>query len=501
MWKLAGLLRESGDAVLSGCSTLSLLTATLQQLNRVFELYLGPWGPGQTGFVALPSHPADSPVILQLQFLFDVLQKTLSLKLVHIPGVGLPGPIKIFPFKSLRQLELRGVPIHSLCGLRGIYSQLESLVCNRSIQALEELLSACGGDLCSALPWLALLSADFSYNALRSLDSSLRLLSALRFLNLSHNHLQDCKGFLMDLCELYHLDISYNHLRLVPRVGPSGAALGTLILRANELRSLQGLEQLKNLRHLDVAYNLLEGHTELAPLWLLAELRKLYLEGNPLWFHPAHRAATAQYLSPRARDAAHGFLLDGKVLSLKDLQQTSDSSGLGPVIQPLSWPVGSTTETSGGPELSDSLSSGGIVAQAPLRKVKSRVRVRRASISEPSDTDPELRTLDPSPAGWFVQQHRELELLASFRERFGCDWLQYRSHLETMGSSPLSTTKTPALSTPPLDVQNLETVCSPPAIEDDTKESPEKVSEEGRVEPEPQEEEREEQDKEEGVLG
>ncbi|XP_032757317.1 serine/threonine-protein kinase 11-interacting protein isoform X5 [Rattus rattus] len=498
VWKLAGLLRESGDAVLSGCSTLSLLTATLQQLNRVFELYLGPWGPGQTGFVALPSHPADSPVILQLQFLFDVLQKTLSLKLVHTPGVGLPGPIKIFPFKSLRQLELRGVPIHSLCGLRGIYSQLETLVCNRSIQALEELLSACGGDLCSALPWLALLSADFSYNALSNLDSSLRLLSALRFLNLSHNHIQDCKGFLMDLSELYHLDISYNHLRLMPRMGPSGAALGTLILRANELRSLQGLEQLKNLRHLDVAYNLLEGHTELAPLWLLAELRKLYLEGNPLWFHPAHRATTAQYLSPRARDAAHGFLLDGKVLSLKDLQQPSESSRLGPMTQPLSWPMGSTTETSGGPELSDSLSSGGIAAQAPLRKVKSRVRVRRASISEPSDTDPELRTLDPSPAGWFVQQHRELELLASFRERFGCDWLQYRSHLETMGSPPLATTKTSALGTPPLDAQSLETACSPPAIGEDTKESPEKVSEEGRVEPEPHEEEREEQEREEG---
>ncbi|PNI70646.1 STK11IP isoform 15 [Pan troglodytes] len=85
VWKLAGLLRESGDVVLSGCSTLSLLTPTLQQLNHVFELHLGPWGPGQTGFVALPSHPADSPVILQLQFLFDVLQKTLSLKVL---GVG-----------------------------------------------------------------------------------------------------------------------------------------------------------------------------------------------------------------------------------------------------------------------------------------------------------------------------------------------------------------------------------------------------------------------------
>lgn len=75
-------LLPAGDTVLSGCSTLSLLTGTLQQLNRVFELYLGPWGPGQTGFVALPSHPADSPTILQLQFLFDVLQKTLSLKVL-----------------------------------------------------------------------------------------------------------------------------------------------------------------------------------------------------------------------------------------------------------------------------------------------------------------------------------------------------------------------------------------------------------------------------------
>ncbi|XP_004479530.1 serine/threonine-protein kinase 11-interacting protein [Dasypus novemcinctus] len=489
VWKLAGLLRESGDVVLSGCSTLSLLTATLQQLNRVFELHLGPWGPGQIGFVALPSHPADSPVILQLQFLFDVLQKTLSLKLVHVPGSGIPGPIKIFPFKSLRQLELRGVPLHYLRGLRGIYSQLETLTCSRSLQALEELLSACGGDLCSALPWLALLSANFSYNSLTALDSSLRLLSALRFLNLSHNQVQDCEGFLTDLSELHHLDISYNCLHLVPRMGPSGLALGTLILRGNELRSLHGVEQLKNLRHLDVAYNLLEGHRELSPLWLLAELQKLYLEGNPLWFHPAHRVATAQYLSPRARDAASGFLLDGEVLSLTDLQ-TSTSSGGGPSTPPLPWPVGSATETSGGPDLSDSHSSGGVVAQPAPRRVKphSRVRVRRASISEPSDTDPEPRNLDPSPAGWFVQQHRELELMNSFRERFGCDWLQYRSHLETSGTSLLATSKTSGLGTLPPHSQGPETLRDPPPPEKEasgSQASPWEVSEKVRVEPKP----------------
>ncbi|XP_070278326.1 serine/threonine-protein kinase 11-interacting protein isoform X2 [Myotis yumanensis] len=489
LWKLAGLLRESGDVVLSGCSTLSLLTATLQQLNHVFELYLGPWGPGQTGFVALPSHPTDSPVILQLQFLFDVLQKTLSLKLVHVPGPGLPGPIKIFPFKSLRQLELRGVPVHCLHGLRGIYSQLETLICSRSIQTLEELLSACGGDLCSALPWLALLSADFSYNALTSLDGSLRLLSALRFLNLSHNQLQGCKDFLMDLSELYHLDISYNHLCSVPRMGPSGATLGTLILRGNELQGLHGLEQLRKLRHLDVAYNLLEEHRALAPLCLLAELRKLYLEGNPLWFHPAHRAATAQYLSPRARGAASGFLLDGKVLLLTDFQTSTSSEAPTP-----SWPVGSTTETSGGVDLSDSPSSGGIVAQPPIRKLKGRVRVRRASISEPSDTDPEPRTPDPSPAGRFVQQHRELELMNSFREQFGRDWLQYRNHLETSGIPALASSKAPALSTLPPDTLSPEPVPSPPL----TEESPQKMVEEVSMGPEPQaEEEFEKQGKEE----
>ncbi|KAB0399299.1 hypothetical protein E2I00_003117, partial [Balaenoptera physalus] len=363
------------DAVLSGRSTLSLLTATLQQLNHVFELHLGPWGPGQTGFVALPSHPADSPVILQLQFLFDVLQKTLSLKvlgwewgriykkperaveaglgLVHVPGLGLPGPIKIFPFKSLRQLELRGVPLHCLHGLRAIYSQLETLICSRSLQALEELLSACGGDLCSALPWLALLSADFSYNTLTALDSSLRLLSALRFLNLSHNQ----------------------------------------------------------------------------------------------------------------------FLLDGKALSLTDFQ-TSPSSGLGPMAPPLPWPVGSTTETSGGPDLSDSPSSGGVVAQPPLRKVKSRVRVRRASISEPRR---------------FVQQHRELELMNSFRDRFGRDWLQYRNHLEASGPA--------ALGTRPPDAPSPEAVRGPPPPE---KGSAQEEAEAVRVEPEPQEEEELEEGEEEG---
>lgn len=68
-----------GDSVLDGSSTLTLQAASLQQLNRLFEQYLLSRSQ-QHGFLALPSHPADTASLLHLQFLFDVLQKTISLK-------------------------------------------------------------------------------------------------------------------------------------------------------------------------------------------------------------------------------------------------------------------------------------------------------------------------------------------------------------------------------------------------------------------------------------
>lgn len=74
----------------------------------------------------------------------------------------------------------------------------------------------------------------------------------------------------------------------------------------------------------------------------------------------------------------------------------------------------------------------------------------------------------------------------SFREQFGCDWLQYRNHLETCGIPVLASSKAPALSTPHPDTLSPETVPSPPPPE---KESPQEVTEEVSVGLEPQEEE------------
>uniref|UniRef100_A0A8C0VWF4 Serine/threonine-protein kinase 11-interacting protein n=1 Tax=Cyanistes caeruleus TaxID=156563 RepID=A0A8C0VWF4_CYACU len=398
------LLRH-GDLVLDGSSTLTLLTSTLQHLTQVFEQHLGSRNQNR-GFVALPSHPAETAAILQAQFLFDVLQKTHSLKLVHVPNCVLQSAVKIFPFKSLRHLELRSVPAHCLRGLRFVYSQLESLTCCKCISTLEEIISACGGDLSCALPWLELQTVNFSYNSITALDDSLQLLNALRVLDLSHNKIQDCEHYLT--FETFLLSLRMN--RLV------------------------------NLQHLDLAYNLILEHAQLAPLSTLHYLKKLHLEGNPIWFHQNHRSAALVHVSPRA--AFSNFFLDGEPLSSSDLMH------LPRLVQSVSQSIHTSTsektaldrsalESSCAADFSDSQSpSENVAIRVPRKKSKGKVKVRRASISEPSDTEHEPQAL-PLSAGLVLEHQKEMKRLASFRDRFGADWLQYKRHLEEHDQVPV----------------------------------------------------------------
>ncbi|XP_051283900.1 serine/threonine-protein kinase 11-interacting protein isoform X2 [Dicentrarchus labrax] len=438
---LATLLRNDGDLVLDGSSTLTLSAASLQQLTRLFEQYLLSRSQ-QHGFLALPSHPADTASLLQLQFLFDVLQKTISLKLINPPGNRLQSVVKIFPFKSLKGLELKRIPPHCLEGLRGIYSQLEVFTCSKSLSSLEELLSLCGGDLSSALPWLELHTLNFSYNSIVCLDQSLSLLNVLKSLDLSHNKIRECAEFLKPLSELEHLNLGYNCLQRAPTLGLSARAkLLTLNLRNNELETINGVEQLSSLQHLDLAYNLLLEHSQLAPLSLLHCLNTLNLEGNPLYFKKTHRNCTVRHLSPKAANLR--LKLDGTPLSSSELSVLPKPGQLiiqvqtsHPVVMP---PERSNQEVSSGAgELSDSVSVAEVgVSHIRKKKSRSKVKVRRASISEPSDTDYEPRLIS-STQGIVLPHQHEIERMSSFREQLGEDWLRYQHHLD--GASPSNIT-------------------------------------------------------------
>ncbi|XP_044293983.1 serine/threonine-protein kinase 11-interacting protein [Varanus komodoensis] len=447
---LAQLLRNSGDLILDGTSTLTLFTSTLEILTQIFEQNLLPRNQNH-GFIALSSHPAETSAILQAQFLFDVLQKTLSLKLIHVPDNCLPATVKISPFKSLRRLELKCVPLHCLRGLRCVYSQLEALTCSKCVTSLKEILSACGGDFSTALPWLELQTVNFSYNSIATLDDSLQLLNALKALDLSHNLIQDCENYLTVLTELEYLNVAYNFLPKVPDLGlHSQAKLVTLILRYNQLDSIHDVEQLTSLQHLDVAYNLLLEHTVLAPLSLLHNLRRLNLEGNPLWFHQNHRPAAIMHLSPRA--IASNFLLDEEPLSASDLRHHAKLDQA--VVQPLYAAAleratidRSALESSCAADQSESQSPGEskLARHLHRRRTKGKVKVRRASISEPSDTEHESRTL-PLSAGIVRQHQAEMERMDSFRDRFGEHWLQYRRHLEASGQAgPITPSGSPTV--------------------------------------------------------
>ncbi|XP_059183624.1 LOW QUALITY PROTEIN: serine/threonine-protein kinase 11-interacting protein [Centropristis striata] len=450
---LAALLRNDGDLVLDGSSTLTLLASSLQQLIRLFEQYLLSRSQLH-GFLALPSHPADTASLLQLQFLFDVLQKTISLKLINPQGVKLQSVVKIFPFKSLKCLELKRIPPHCLEGLRGVYSQLEVFTCSKSLSSLEELLSLCGGDLSSALPWLELHTLNFSYNSIVCLDQSLSLLNVLKSLDLSHNKIQECAEFLKPLSELEHLNLGYNCLQRAPTLGQRARAkLLTLVLRNNELETINGVEQLSLLQHLDLAYNLLLEHSQLAPLSMLHCLNTLSLQGNPLYFKKTHRTCTVRHLSPKAANLR--LKLDGTPLSSSELSVLPRPGQLRVPVQSAP-PAAVSAErsqqdvSSGAGELSDSMSVGDVaVSHIRRKKSKGKVKVRRASISEPtaSDTDYDPRPLSSSQN--IVLPHKqEIERMSSFRDQLGEDWLRYQHHLD--GSPPSTNTNQPPEPPPPL---------------------------------------------------
>ncbi|XP_077303912.1 serine/threonine-protein kinase 11-interacting protein isoform X3 [Lithobates pipiens] len=441
---LAHILQDHGDGVLDGSHSLTLLTPNLQVVTRLFE-QLFPRGPG-SGFQALPAHPTDSGAVLGSQFVLDLVQKTPGLKLIHPEECPRQCDVNIFPFKSLKHLEVRHLPPHCLRGLRGVYSQLEVLTCSECVTSIEEVISSCGGDLSSALPWLELHTLNFSNNNIHSLDQSLELLNSLRSLNLSRNFIKDCGPHLKILSELQDLNLGYNLLESIPELSlQSSVQLHTLILSHNRLSSVRGLEHLSNLQHLNLSYNMLAHPLQLTCLSRLHNLKELFLKGNPLCYVPEHRALTAQQLSHKAFDKV---FLDGEQITTLEIAMTSfynqsfwwlllfapksllffpqtDHVYRERIILPQCF--NSAIESSCTGELSESGSAPERIATRISRK-KSKIKVRRASISEPSDSECER---EPRSQPVVVLQHqKDIERTDSFRDQFGDDWLQYRSHLE-----------------------------------------------------------------------
>ncbi|CAG2185846.1 unnamed protein product [Mytilus edulis] len=191
--QLALLLRKNGDRILSGESKLSLTTQSLSLLNVSFRRYSDAKNnePSRNR-----SHRDQMEKWkFNVQYLHDFITKTISLKITHSTAT-MQGPILISRFRSVEVLELKKVPIHMLEGLHRLRGQMKIIIVSRCLNSLQDLFEACGGDQSSPMSWPCLKSIFLSYNGLRKLDSSLRLLPVLEVIDISHNDLERTENYL-----------------------------------------------------------------------------------------------------------------------------------------------------------------------------------------------------------------------------------------------------------------------------------------------------------------
>lgn len=286
----------------------------MRALNDSFVLIVDTVDENPFGFTVVDPNLAKSDVFRDLQFIYDFVQKTITL---CITGRFQPdeekyeGHIDISKFTNVKTLEVQHVPVKTVVGLQQFRAHLKQLLCVRSLsECIREVIYECGGDN-SASPfiWNNLIVVDFSYNALTNIDNSLEYAPYLETLNLSHNQLIDVTA-LRCLQNIKFLNLSYNRLIKIPIFHPDACKkLQTLIMESNFVEDVTDISCLDAIVVLDLRSNCLLEHSVLLPLTTLIALQDLNVSENPLACHPKHRQATARYLHRNTSTVK--FILDG----------------------------------------------------------------------------------------------------------------------------------------------------------------------------------------------
>lgn len=239
---LASLLRENGDKVLNGQSKLSLTSALLRNLNEAFTIIVENNEESDSSFNVINTTNALVEIFHDIQFLYDFVQKTVGLKLSNCAVTGDCGNsvLDICKFRNLKYLELRKIPVHMLHGIQSVRAQLQSVVCIRCVQRLEDLLLDCGADRSSGFVWSDLKEAVFSYNGIDLLDRSLEFAPWLQILDLSHNRISQASA-IDCLPNLKYLNMSYNLLESIPTVNKDACRkLQVLVIKNNYIEDISG---------------------------------------------------------------------------------------------------------------------------------------------------------------------------------------------------------------------------------------------------------------------
>ncbi|XP_036358433.1 serine/threonine-protein kinase 11-interacting protein isoform X2 [Octopus sinensis] len=315
--QLAEVVHYQSNKIFRGEGRLNLSTHTLVFLNQAT----------QEGFLSSYHKEHDLTTEKQqeldklksdIHFVTDVLVDTTALKLYHQLHT-IQGPLEIGMFQALTELNINRVPIHLIQGIAKLRSTLKQITISRSLQTLESLFEMCGGDRSGPSNWNHLIYADLSQNSIQKLDSSLRLLPALKYLDLSHNNIQNPERHLENLLYVEQLNLAFNHLTTLPPLSThTKSSIKTLILRNNNLTDLNGVEELGYLTEFDASGNFLSDHSCLAVISGMHRLKRLSLFDNPMTYRSDHRSKSVGHISPLVN--GDGIVLDGKNLNVTELK-------------------------------------------------------------------------------------------------------------------------------------------------------------------------------------
>ncbi|XP_066248736.1 serine/threonine-protein kinase 11-interacting protein [Euwallacea similis] len=290
---VANLLRPVSKDVSRGKGKLCLSTVYLSKLNKAFD-------ENAPENLTSSFHLTEAKASLQvdLQFLLDLVKSTIALKVIpDLVEDEESSTVNISRFKNIKTLEIHKIDVKRFRGIQKLRSQIEQLSCLYNLDNLSDILDKCGGDLSHSFNWGELKRGNFSHNQIQEIDTVFEVTPWLQTLDLSHNHIK-CLNIIDNLPNLKELNLSYNKLESVPKFkGAICKRLHILLLNNNFIEDITSLSTLADLHQLDLTQNCLLDHKSLLSISQMPSLYSLDLRGNPISFHSIHRTLTCNYFN------------------------------------------------------------------------------------------------------------------------------------------------------------------------------------------------------------
>ncbi|XP_026461525.1 nischarin [Ctenocephalides felis] len=211
-------------------------------------------------------------------------------------------------FKNIQKLEVIGIPMGNIYSTGTMRETLRHLcVNNTGAEHIYDILLpdvVHKQEFTSSHTWKSLTEADFSYNEIKDIDDSIKLMPSVKTLNLVHNKLSDVKKIsnLSQLPQLCNLNLSENHFYSCADLHTSLGNIVCLDLSQNFISSLSGLSKLYSLESLDVSCNKITDIKEIVHIGSLPCLENVRITGNPLSCIVDYRVKVLELFNARAND-------------------------------------------------------------------------------------------------------------------------------------------------------------------------------------------------------